>query len=188
MSRKKMLKSFAAAAILAGGVVAASAASATTWLVDATFDDGATLKGFFSFNQYGYISNYDLKTSAKGAFAGFEFKSGAGYIAGSVSADKTTIPFFGPTYNGPQLTLISALPLTSGLVGNSLTGGSFECQNSYSCPAGGQVRFLNVAASAITPTPEPATWTMMLFGFGLVGFGLRKRAYSRSESPHLALS
>ena len=29
-----------------------------------------------------------------------------------------------------------------------------------------------IAASAV---PEPATWTMMLAGFGLVGFGMRRR-------------
>jgi len=175
MNRTTLIKTLAAATILGCGVGAAGAANATTWLVDGTFSDGAKLTGYFAFNQYGYISDYDLKTTAAGAFAGFEFKSGAGYIAGSVSPDKKTIPFFGPTYNGPQLTLVSSLPLTSGLAGNYLTGSSYECQNSYSCPAGGNVRFLNVALSAITAVPEPATWGMMLFGFGMLGFAMRGR-------------
>jgi len=188
MKRKNLIKSLSAATILACGVVGATAASATKWIVNGTFSDGATLTGFFEFNQYGYISDYDLKTSAAGAFAGFEFKSGAGYIAGSVSPDKTIIPFFGATYNGPQLTLVSALPLTTGLVGNSLTGASYECQNSFNCPSGGDVRFLNVAATAIAPTPEPATWAMMLMGFGLAGYGLRRRATIRSQSVTFAIA
>jgi len=32
------------------------------------------------------------------------------------------------------------------------------------------------------PVPEPATWAMMLLGFGAVGFGLRKRKATRGES------
>jgi hypothetical protein len=32
------------------------------------------------------------------------------------------------------------------------------------------------ATVALGPVPEPATWAMMLAGFGLVGFGLRRRA------------
>lgn len=28
---------------------------------------------------------------------------------------------------------------------------------------------------AINPVPEPATWAMMLFGFGAVGYSMRRR-------------
>ena len=31
------------------------------------------------------------------------------------------------------------------------------------------------AVEVIAPVPEPATWAMMLLGFGAIGFGLRKR-------------
>lgn len=35
---------------------------------------------------------------------------------------------------------------------------------------------------AFSPVPEPGTWAMMLFGFGAVGFGLRRR---RKESTRV---
>jgi len=34
---------------------------------------------------------------------------------------------------------------------------------------GGEIRAL------LTPVPEPATWAMLIVGFGMVGFGLRRR-------------
>ena len=36
--------------------------------------------------------------------------------------------------------------------------------------------FVNSAGSAASPTPEPATWAMMIAGFGLVGYAMRRRA------------
>jgi len=37
-------------------------------------------------------------------------------------------------------------------------------------PHGGQVSF-----SLQAPVPEPATWAMMILGFGIAGYGLRRR-------------
>lgn len=34
----------------------------------------------------------------------------------------------------------------------------------------------------IAPVPEPATWAMMLLGFGAVGFGLRKRKATQGQT------
>ncbi len=38
------------------------------------------------------------------------------------------------------------------------------------------------AVSVTGPVPEPATWAMMLLGFGLVGFGLRRRNAVQGQS------
>jgi choice-of-anchor C domain-containing protein len=38
------------------------------------------------------------------------------------------------------------------------------------------------AVQVIAPVPEPATWATMLFGFGLVGFGLRKRKAGQRQA------
>ncbi|WP_207912446.1 PEPxxWA-CTERM sorting domain-containing protein [Parafrankia sp. BMG5.11] len=38
-----------------------------------------------------------------------------------------------------------------------------------------QVRVGGVSAATPGAVPEPATWAMMLFGFGAVGFGMRRR-------------
>lgn len=188
MKRNKLAAALAFATVAGCGLGAPMAADASTWIVNGTFQDGATVTGFFDFNVYGYIANYDLKTTASGAFAGFEFKPGGGNIAAYATGPGTTsITFFGPTYNGDQLTLLTSLPLTTGFVGNSLTAASNECQNSWSCPGGGgDVRFLNLSLSAIAPTPEPATWAMMLVGFGLMGYSMRRRFNLRSRSEIFA--
>ena len=33
---------------------------------------------------------------------------------------------------------------------------------------------INWLGLALTPVPEPATWAMMVLGFGFVGFGMRR--------------
>lgn len=47
----------------------------------------------------------------------------------------------------------------------------------YRVNAGGlSTGFVTANASAVTAAvPEPATWAMMLFGFGAIGFGMRRR-------------
>lgn len=47
--------------------------------------------------------------------------------------------------------------------------------------AGMGVDNVALTASDVGAVPEPATWTMMIFGFGLVGFGLRRRGDSRAQ-------
>ncbi|MFM9978840.1 MAG: PEPxxWA-CTERM sorting domain-containing protein [Sphingomonadaceae bacterium] len=52
--------------------------------------------------------------------------------------------------------------------------------------AGGTIRYANVGRGTLPPTPgavpEPATWAMMLAGFGLVGGAMRARRRSTSVS------
>jgi choice-of-anchor C domain-containing protein len=38
------------------------------------------------------------------------------------------------------------------------------------------------AVQVIAPVPEPATWATMLFGFGLIGFGMRKRKATQRQA------
>ncbi|HEV2044556.1 MAG TPA: PEPxxWA-CTERM sorting domain-containing protein, partial [Sphingomicrobium sp.] len=37
-----------------------------------------------------------------------------------------------------------------------------------------------------TPVPEPATWAMMLVGFGAIGIGMRRRRRSGQKLPQAA--
>ena len=39
----------------------------------------------------------------------------------------------------------------------------------------GSSNFVNATSSLVAPVPEPATWAMMLFGFGAIGFAMRRR-------------
>ena len=168
---------------LAGAATAAaclaalpSVASAdVTWLVNGTFDDGTTVSGTFDINVYGYLESADLTTQTKGGFAGFEYTLADSYIA---TGDKYVD--FQPGYTSDlRITFTDSLGV--GEAHNTIVGGefgpSYECQGSFSCyvPSGGSTRYLSGFASS-GAVPEPASWALMITGFGLVGWALRRRS------------
>ena len=70
-------KSLAPIAACAAALMAAAAPSAASadvhWTVNGTFDDGGSLSGFFDINVYGFLSDFDLTTTAVGTYPGFEY-------------------------------------------------------------------------------------------------------------------
>jgi hypothetical protein len=64
--------------------------------------------------------------------------------------------------------------LTNGVVSYKVTSGPRLTGATFSS-SGNSFEFDNLATA---PVPEPATWALMIGGFGLVGFGLRRRARS----------
>lgn len=64
------------------------------------------------------------------------------------------------------------------------TGGSYFLTFSQA-PGGDPYRGSILDNVSISAVPEPATWGMMLLGFGLMGFGLRRR---RSEFKRIELA
>jgi hypothetical protein len=55
---------------------------------------------------------------------------------------------------------------------------------SYDAPSPAPAAAAGIVANAdVTAVPEPATWAMMLGGFGLAGAVLRRRAVRTTESP-----
>ncbi|QGN56127.1 PEPxxWA-CTERM sorting domain-containing protein [Novosphingobium sp. Gsoil 351] len=65
-----------------------------------------------------------------------------------------------------------------------LFGNNFDASqnNTYriDLSAGGNTitSFAQIGEGAVAPVPEPATWAMMLLGFGVIGFALRRRRQS----------
>lgn len=85
--------------------------------------------------------------------------------------------FDGPTSNGTSDTwAISNLMLGAGTYTINLAGHS-DADGAYQ----GTVKF-NLAAAGV---PEPATWGLMLLGFGLMGSSMRRRR-ARTALPQLA--
>lgn len=72
-----------------------------------------------------------------------------------------------------QLSFTGTGTFSGFLNGNAIsaTPGNFE----FSAQGTGRTTF---SASAVTPVPEPATWLLMLLGFGGVGYGMRRRSKS----------
>jgi hypothetical protein len=50
--------------------------------------------------------------------------------------------------------------------------------------SGGGFEFDNLTVGTISAAPEPATWAMLLFGFGAVGMTLRSERRMAGVSPH----
>ena len=181
------LRALATGVVLAAGAaLTASTASADIhWIVNATFTDGGTLTGYFDINQDGYLGEFNLQTSANSPFGGFDFTPGGDNISGTSGPGLSEVSFLGPTYDGDQLVLFSTSPFDSSGP-NSLTTLSFECQNSYSCPDGGEdgyaVRYLGAESPLSTGTPEPATWMLVLAGFAGLGAALRSAHRNHSAT------
>ena len=152
----------------------AAATADEHWVINTTFSDGGTLTGFIDFNVNGYVSAFNLRTSAVGAFPGFDFTPGHGNIApfgGGVGT--TSVVLFGPGYNVDNLVLNASAPFTASQHGNYLAASSYECLDSYGCPAGPATRYLS--GQSLMGVPEPASWALMLLGFGGLGLSLRRR-------------
>jgi hypothetical protein len=194
------LRRFAPLAICAAGLAIAAAPTAASadiqWVVTGTFDDGSTLSGQFDVNVNDGFASFDLKTSAGPVIGAQEY----------ASTDSTTYNWIGETFVEFQPNYTSDLHLeftdslyaaeANNVILTGPTGPSFECIESYSCSSfQGPTRFL-VSASAVgtvvsddlgfnanggggNGVPEPASWALMITGFGMAG-GLLRAARRRS--------
>lgn len=161
------------AAVVAAGTLAAmpSAAKAdVTWLVSGTFSSGGTVSGSFNINTYGYLSGYDLLTTAGDGFSSFDYTEQNSYFSnGTFYVDAQ------PEYQG-DLHLEFVGDLSVPVANNPIVigGPSYECQGSFSCyvPTDGAIRYIT-GGFASAAVPEPAIWAMMLVGFGGLGVALR---------------
>jgi len=157
-----------------------AASADTKWLVNATFTDGTTLTGYFTYDVYGYVYHWNLVTQPGSGLSGTDYTTG-----GSTYSYSSEVVFDAAGYS-QELNLFTTKPLTAGSVGNSFTSASYECQYSSLCsfPIGGDIRYLDVAESSITYVPEPTAWALMLLGVAGVGWAARRRAASVPAAAH----
>jgi hypothetical protein len=138
------------------------------------FFDTGLLNGSVTLNQFGGVAGYNLSTTG-GAFSESYTTAGGATNAPQSKPNNapTVLDFFA---DDAPFTSVLQLAFSGDLLsgGASLLGGnlgpSYECTGSFSCfvgspPAGGEVRFVEAAA-----TPLPSTWIMLLCG--LLGLGL----------------
>ena len=175
----------ATAAVLVVVFAAAVARADVVWTINnATFDDGTTLHGTFTIDQYGYLlNNFSFTTEAKGGFESFTYNASDSYYSnGTFYVDAQ------PQYQ-QDLHLVFTSSLLAPSAYNAIVGGgpSYECQGpSWGCenspPTGGITRYIDGGfASAV---PEPSTWAMMILGFLGVGFV----SYRRKSKPAFRLA
>lgn len=176
--RSKFLGAVLGATAALGALAGSGTARADVhWLVSGVFDDGGTLSGSFSLNQYGFLSAWDLTTTPGLLLGGYEYKSGT-----STVADPTSFSIsFATLANKGGFDLVFANDLTSQTAFDPLVLGglSSECDvNSY-CPNAPVTRELVSGAAYV---PEPATWLLMTIGMGAVGGMARRRRPSTLQA------
>ena len=167
----KSITSFAIAAALAfGGMVPATAATlvpSTAWTTfffgdtGSDIEDGSTGDTFWtvtatlpSFLQVtdAFLIGDVFNISVDGVSIGL---TGAFDGAGAITTDPD-VAFGGSVYSWLSFAIAPGTYTITGIAASS--------------PFGGGGAFLRVI-----PVPEPATWGMMIAGFGLVGFAARRR-------------
>lgn len=162
-----LTKALTAAAALALSATAAHAV--VIFNVSGVFSGGGTLTGTFTTNDaLTQVVGLDLTSSQNGAFQLTNYTN-----TGSI--DNQQLPnTFRLTVTQPtkQLQLFFSPALSA--TGGTITGNSFEAQQIQG--AGNRTLTGSVSSASVTAAvPEPATWAMMLLGFGFVGSAMRRR-------------
>jgi hypothetical protein len=114
---------------------------------------------------YSYVSNGVIDAALDAAFISANYAAELATIRGFADSNVATLLVSG---NGnPVQQLFSGVPLTPGLL--------YEIR----VPTTGSGSYVGtLTADAV---PEPATWAMMLVGFGLIGFAMRRQGKSQPK-------
>jgi hypothetical protein len=134
----------------------------------------AGFPGFATTGNYMYgtgnlTSYFDIKTTGGNIFSGLEFVIGTGFS--QTSQNVTWEAFLNNASVGSGSTTLAA----GSVVGFSGAGGFDQLR--YSAYDNGQnaAAFDSVRAQYSGAVPEPATWAMMIIGFGAAGSMVRRR-------------
>ena len=171
-----MRKRLGFALIAASAMVSGAAQADVTWYVTGTFDDGGTLSGYFTVDVYGYpTTDYSITTTGGTSYAGLSYKPIAESGLNSSNPDNTpALVVFSQDFTAENLYLNFADLLKTGSAHNPITTGSYECDNFC---GGAPLRTLTSGFASIDPipsVPEPASWALMIAGFGLTGAAVRR--------------
>ena len=142
-------------------------------LSNVTFDDGAALTGDFTLDKgTGDLLSFDI-LAADGDLPAYEYVTGYSTIRDKFVSNQYL--FFSSSFTR-YVTFAFASPLGLGsnaLVVDPFGLSSFECDNCLN------VRFVTSGVAIGNAVPEPASWAMMLGGFGAIGGAMRARRRTR---------
>ncbi len=162
-----------ASAFTLGISSSANAASIVWTLSNVVYDDGATASGtFVTDSTTGLASAVNVSITA-GLLSAFTYDS-----------SNSTI------FNNPFFTPDSFLALATGTTRyihfafanslaapgvNPLSIGIYPVRSSWDCDNCNNVRYAVSGFASAAAVPEPASWALMIAGFGLVGAATRRR-------------
>ena len=159
-----------AALLVAAALVPGSASAQVVFNVSGTFNDGGTLSGTFTTDN-GLTALLSTSLTVSGGSLGLNgvtFNDNSYIAAGTVNLPNSFY-LYAPSTVDKSLSLFFASPLT--LSGATLTGASTNYQQfvgSRTLVSG------SVVGTAVGAVPEPASWALVIGGFGLLGAGLRR--------------
>lgn len=163
----KLLKTmmFVAAASVASPSMAALALFDIS---DGTFSDGATFDGTFEYDPVTKaFGSYSVTATAGNLPAITYTGANSGAYSGGGAGPNNFILFLD---NGSRYFNFSFLsPLVEGTQAINVAS-SYDCNN-----CGTFRRVTAGSVSSVAAVPEPATWAMMLLGFGAIGASMRRR-------------
>jgi hypothetical protein len=175
----------AAAAALALGVSASSAgASIIDWtLSNLVFDDGGVATGTFSTDSTtGDVTAFDIVTTAGTTLPAFTYDSSTSFLfANNAFGPNSFILANADLTRYINLEFVNALTSTGVdqlILGQPYGAPGYLMAGSWDCDNCNSVRGA-ISGEAISGTPEPGAWALMLVGFG--GLGVMLRA-SRSRA------
>jgi hypothetical protein len=116
-----------------------------------------------------------------GSFTEAEFNL-FGALAGTTAVDITVSGII----NGVQSSITQNFALGNGenFLGFQATGGDVITSIAFNTNGDGVTDLRQLRVGGVSAVPEPATWAMMLIGFGAVGYSMRRRkvGYSRIQA------
>jgi hypothetical protein len=173
MSIVKTLKGAVIAAMVAGTALSATGASAAVINLG-SLGVGSTSTDVSGLAVGTYSDEFDFSLSIPYTFAAFLSTisvKGAGnidFIGGYIDTVSNPFTFASESFGTATIDVGSSGAL-------DLAAGAHKIFVDYKVKTGPASYSLDVS---VAPVPEPATWGMMLVGFGLVGAGMRSRKRS----------
>ncbi len=152
------------------GMAAPASAAVVFNLNNVTLVDGGTLSGSFTTSDdLATLIGFSITSSTNNGWPYGNFTGTTYTLGNATSLFWNATQGLSATFPKAKLNLFFNSPLTS--TGTALNQTTSETQKGYN-------RYLTSGSvSAVAgAVPEPATWAMMIAGFGLVGAAMRRRA------------
>ncbi|MXP28834.1 PEPxxWA-CTERM sorting domain-containing protein [Porphyrobacter algicida] len=173
-----MFKNLTLAAIVAAGLAATAPAQAADFVGNINFTSGDCAKtctgGIFAPANMGAFDDYFTLTFPNNGTVASQV--GEISIAGNVDFTSAWLvgPGAGPDSTVYNFTINNGNPSQAFLLptGGALAG-SYELHVQGTSGSDGNGYTASVTLSAV---PEPATWALMILGFGAIGFSMRRRS------------
>jgi hypothetical protein len=174
----KFAKLLVSSMIAASMIGSAADAAPVFWnLNGVSFADGGTASGSFVYDaDADFYPTWSISVTGgtTAALPAYTYITPSGFLGihSATMADFVAVP----TTRYIRLSFLSALTNSGGTIGLN-TATSFECNN---CSIRRNIVTGSVTSAGVGSVPEPASWALMLLGFGATGYAMRRRQRTKT--------